>query len=81
MKKSQLNKLKKYESKIIDLREDLEILLEEMQDDYDSKSERWQESEKGEELQGQISTLENIVNAIHDAECDIEELTDCENEE
>lgn len=80
MKKSQLNKLKKYESKIIDLREDLEILLGEMQDDYDSKSERWQESEKGEELQEQISSLENIVNAIQDAECDIEELTDCEDE-
>lgn len=40
--------------------------MESMQETFDSKSERWQEGEKGEELQSDIDTLENSLGTMDD---------------
>lgn len=53
-------------SQLEDMKEHIEELLGKKQDSYDSKSEKWQESEKGEEMQSEISNLEELVSSIED---------------
>ena len=42
----------------------IECALEEMRDYYDDRSETWQESERGDEHQDRISTVEEALDAI-----------------
>ena len=42
----------------------LEIVRDEMQDYFDERSERWQDSERGQDLQGRIDSLSAIVDDI-----------------
>ena len=42
-------------------------MAEEAQDTYDNRSERWQESEKGEEYEEMISALEDAASSVQDA--------------
>jgi hypothetical protein len=44
----------------------LEIIRDEMQDYYDQRSERWQESERGEDFQERIESLSTIVDDTND---------------
>ena len=48
------------------LNTDIEALKAELQDEFDEKSERWQESEKGEAAQAIIDELENQENAAYE---------------
>ena len=54
MKKTELEKIN----------EQLEKMLESAQDSFDSKSEKWQESEKGEIAQKQIDFLQSSVDSL-----------------
>jgi chromosome segregation ATPase len=46
----------------------VEDIQSQAQSDYDDKSERWQESERGGAVQEWISTLENLVAEMEDVE-------------
>lgn len=48
-------------------RSELEIIKDELQDKYDSKSEKWQEGEAGEKMQSDISELEEALNELESA--------------
>ena len=60
-------KIQKILGKLEEIHKELEILQEEMQDTYDNRSERWQESEKGEEYMEQIDALEDAASSVRDA--------------
>jgi uncharacterized protein YukE len=51
-----------------DLTSELREIAEELQDDFDDKSERWQESEKGQGLQSFIDAIGEAADAFEDAE-------------
>lgn len=57
----------KISDKLTDIQAELEILAEEAQEYYDNRSEKWQESEKGDEWQEKISALEDAANSVGDA--------------
>jgi hypothetical protein len=44
----------------------LQRTQDEMQNYYDERSETWQESDKGEEFQRQLDTLESIISELDD---------------
>ncbi len=52
-------------------------IQERYQEYYDGKSERWQESDKGEALQSWLSTLESVISGLEDARS-IADLLDAE---
>jgi hypothetical protein len=49
-------------------------LKEEREEQYENKSERWQESEKGEEFSNDSSTLEEACNELETAADSLENL-------
>ena len=57
---------------------DIRSLIEEIQQDeqerFDSRSEKWQESDKGQEAQAALDALADIVNTLQDAEDNLEDL-------
>ena len=67
MKKSSLNKMAKMQSKIEDIRIILEELLESEGESFNSRSERYQESEKGQIDDEILSYLESTVHNLCDA--------------
>ena len=69
MKKSSLNKMAKMQSKIEDIRIILEELHESESESFNSRSERYQESEKGQIDDEILSYLESTVQNLCDA-CD-----------
>lgn len=60
-------KIDKITDKLIALQEELEEMAQEAQETYDNRTERWQESEKGEAYADMISALEDAANSVHDA--------------
>jgi DNA-binding transcriptional regulator GbsR (MarR family) len=60
-------KIDKITDKLLDLQEELEQMAQDAQDVFDNRTERWQESEKGEEYQEMISALEDAANSVQDA--------------
>lgn len=60
-------KIEKICVKLDEIRESLEALAEEAQDVFDNRTERWQESEKGEEYSEMISALEDAASSVQDA--------------
>ena len=44
--------------------DDLECLIGEMQEEFDDKSEKWQESQKGVDTQATINSLEDYLNEL-----------------
>ena len=67
MKKSSLNKMAKMQSKIEDIRIILEELHESESESFNSRSERYQESEKGQIDDEILSYLESTVENLCDA--------------
>lgn len=67
MKKSSLNKMAKMQSKIEDIRIILEELHESESESFNSRSERYQESEKGQIDDEILSYLESTVQNLCDA--------------
>lgn len=60
-------KIDKITDKLLDLQEELEQMAQDAQDVFDNRTERWQESEKGEEYQEMISALEDAASSVQDA--------------
>lgn len=60
-------KIEKISGKLMDLQVELEAMAEEAQEIYDNRTERWQESEKGEEYGEMISALEDAASSVQDA--------------
>lgn len=60
-------KIDKITDKLLELQEELEQMAQDAQDVFDNRTERWQESEKGEEYQEMISALEDAANSVQDA--------------
>lgn len=50
------------------LRGELERIMNDEQTNYDEKSEGWQESDKGEEVQANIESMDDIITCLSDAE-------------
>ena len=67
MKKSSLNKMAKMQSKIEDIRFILDELYESESESFNSRSERYQESEKGQIDDEILSCLEGAVQNLCDA--------------
>lgn len=51
-------------SQLEDMKEYIGDIINKKQESYDTKSEKWQESEKGEELQAEISNLGELLESI-----------------
>lgn len=62
MNATQKKKIAKALGNIQEAQELLNEVLGDIQEVYDNKSERFQESEKGEEMSNDISTLEDAIN-------------------
>lgn len=62
-----MSKLGKIKDKLEALQAGLTEMAEEAQDTFDNRSEKWQESEKGDEFQEKISALEDAANSVGDA--------------
>lgn len=60
-------KIQKIWDRLEAIRDELESLEAEAQDTYDNRSERWQESEKGEEYSEMISALVDAAGSVQDA--------------
>lgn len=62
-----MSKLGKIKDKLEALQAELTEMAEEAQETFDNRSEKWQESEKGDEYQERISALEDAANSVGDA--------------
>lgn len=62
-----MNAIEKLRSKLEGIQEEIDNLASEMQDTYDNRSERWQDSETGEEYQEKIDALEEASQSVGDA--------------
>lgn len=60
-------KIEKICAKLDEIRESLEALAEEAQNVFESRTDRWQESEKGEECACMITALEDAASSVQDA--------------
>jgi len=61
-----LNAKSAFEAALDDLSGEAESLAEELQEKYDSRSERWQESEAGSDMQDKIMSLEEIAGSARE---------------
>lgn len=68
MTQANKTKIETLSGQIGDIRGELESILQEEQDAYDSKSEKWQESDNGEAASQAISELEDVISRLEDAE-------------
>ena len=59
--------IKKIWSELVDAQAALEDLAVGAQDTFDNRTERWQESEKGEEYSEMISALEDAAGSVQEA--------------
>ena len=69
--------------KLIDIKQDLEALTEEfvtivdeLQDSFDEKSEKWQESENGEKAAMKIDDFGSVKDTLESLVQDVDELVD-----
>ena len=62
-----MSKLGKIYDKIEAIKIDLEQMAEEAQETFDNRSEKWQESEKGDEWQDKITAMEDAASNLQDA--------------
>jgi hypothetical protein len=57
-----------------DIRVSIENILQDERDAFEAKSEKWQESDRGQRAEDAIAALEDIVNTLQDAEDNLEDL-------
>jgi len=61
-------------------RADIETLRDEMQEDFDNHSEKWQESEAAESAQEEIDNIETVLSAAENAQSECQDaFNDLEN--
>jgi chromosome segregation ATPase len=58
--------------------EHLQLKQEDLQETFDSASEKWQESERGEKWQEELSSLEDAINNLEAALTSLEEIAQYE---
>jgi molecular chaperone GrpE (heat shock protein) len=67
MNKAQAKKADDISGQLGNIQQDVQELLDEIRDDFDNKSERWQEGEKGQAIETSINELENAIENIEGA--------------
>lgn len=67
-------------NKIENIAADLEELIEELTNYYDERSERWQDSDKGEEFSDHLYNLEELKDALENAAMDARDSLDLNDE-
>lgn len=75
MKTTQIKQLEKHYEAIENAKLAIEDIKSELEDAFSEKSEKWQEGEKGEEAQDEISNLEYLIDGLDDSLSRISELT------
>lgn len=75
MKQSTVNKLNKIADRMRVIMEELETIRDNANDDYSEKSERWQESERGEHFSAMISVLDEAIGSTDTAISEIEGIS------
>jgi len=63
----QTSKIVKMLSQLEDMRIEIEQMRDNKQTSFDSKSERFQESDKGEQIQVDIDNLDDLANTLQNA--------------
>ena len=74
MKAANKKALKSMLAKVADMREMLEAIRDEEQMIFDEKSEKWQESARGEKAQEELDNLESLDGSLEEMEGIFEEL-------
>ena len=80
MKKTNMRALANIKDRLTDLRSLIETIAQDEQDAFDAKSEKWQESDKGQAAQDAVETLNNIATELNDAEDALGDIMEAEND-
>jgi hypothetical protein len=72
--KAQKRRLADLAEQLGDIRAELGDLAAELESAYDNRSERWQESEKGQDAQGEIDGVRQAEESAGEAETALEDL-------
>jgi uncharacterized protein (UPF0335 family) len=75
MNTTQKRKLNAYVGKIEEMVAEMQTILDAAQEVYDSKSERWQDSDAGQDAAEKISQLETAIETLGSAKDEIEECS------
>jgi hypothetical protein len=75
MKKAHQTDLQKAEALLEEAQNLITNVKESLQDDFDSKSEKWQESEKGDDAQDIINCLETMAEELETAYDSLNSIT------
>ena len=76
MTKDQEKLINELVDRIYDVLVGLEAVQSEEQDYYDSRSEKWQDSDKGQELETRIEQLQSAYDDLENAKGTLESLTE-----
>lgn len=76
MKKSNVNKLQKILDNLEEYKDTLSEVLEAEQEIFDNKSEKWQESDKGEHAQNALYELEKALTSLESFYDELTNATD-----
>jgi DNA-binding ferritin-like protein (Dps family) len=64
MKVAEVNKLR---MEFDEMQSRAEVIMEEFQEEFDERSEKWQESEAGEAAQARIDVIQAVIDALGEA--------------
>jgi hypothetical protein len=78
MNKGNINLITKQAEQLRSILEELKLKQEDLQEYFDSASERWQESERGEKWQEELSILEDAINNLEAALTSLEDIAQYE---
>lgn len=78
MNKKQTKKLDDLAGQLSAIQQEVQNVLDEEQADFDGRSERWQESEKGQIAEAMINELETAIESIEAAFTSLNSFTDTE---
>jgi hypothetical protein len=73
MKAGDMKLLKKYIGDVEQMIDTLTPVRDGWQDAFDAKTERWQESDKGEKLQERINSLGSVLDNLESVKTDLED--------
>lgn len=76
MTAKQKKQLSEHLSTLEQIYADIESIKDELQETFDNKSEKWQDSEKGEEASNQLNTFDECLQSIEESKEKISELID-----
>lgn len=76
MRKFDKAAISKLAAAVAEAEENFSAMVDEVQEYYDSRSEKWQESERGEDYQNASDALYNIYETIQSLNSDLQDLED-----